>query len=216
MRLFIVCFILFFSLGIFIPQLLAEENRLVYDVKMGFMTIGRAELQDKGLVKKDGVEYRHLSVYVNTKQFKDREDIFANEMGLPIIVERDLILFGKRERIIEYYNQSKGVVTIVKNGKLMELSPGPGVENVFLFIMKNRNGNIGRLNGTRINLPVGDYELLVRDGGRVRTKAGVFDSWLVLTRPSKIKLWFDKKTGIPVRVAGAIPVLPYVLSLIKE
>ncbi len=216
MRLFVFLIFVLFCLGISLPIIWAKEGRFAYDVKMGFVTIGRAELEDKGLVKKDGVEYRHLSVYVNTKQFKDREDIFANEKGLPVIVERDLVLFGKKEKIVEYYNQKKGTVTIVKNGQLMELSPGPGVENVFLFIMKNRNKDIRKLNGSKIKLPVGDYELLVRDGNRVSTKAGVFSTWLVLTRPSKIKLWFDKKTGIPVRVAGAIPVLPYVLSLIKE
>ncbi len=189
---------------------------LIYDVKLGPVKMGTAAIRDLGEeMHPDLGKVRHIRVEVSTPQFKDVEEIFADPDRLvPLRVERDLVYLGSRERIVEYYDQTTGTVRVVKEGDGEKvLKSTPPVENVFLVILKAFEWGIDKV-GKRINLPTYSYELLVLDGGRIRTKRGTHLTYRVITRPRKIALWIDKENLIPVRISGTVPVLPYVLSLI--
>ena len=192
-------------------------TRLIYAVKLGVLTIGRAEIEDLGLVnKKDLGKVKHLRVRVSTPQFKDEENIYANPDTLyPIKIKRNLVYLGRHEQIVELYDQEEGYVRILKNGKETVLQQEVPIDNVFLLIFRSQVKGIDGMDEEKVNLPTASYKIKVEDGKKIYTKMGVFDVYLVRTFPSKIKLWFDKDKGIPVRVAGAIPMLPYVLSIIS-
>ncbi len=195
----------------------ARLPKLRYDVKLGPIRMGHAEIEDLGEEEHPELgRVRHLRVKVHTSQFKDVEDIYADpDRFIPLRVERDLVYLGKHEEIVEYYGQDKGQIRIVKKGDGERfLQKPPPIQNVFLVMLKVFELGVESV-GRKINLPTCSYRLIVRDGRRIRTKEGLFSTYRVFTDPRKIAIWIDKEKGIPIKISGAVPVLPYVLSLTR-
>ncbi len=216
---------LFFSILIFAVAFLCWQDmlwagrlpKLRYDVKLGPIRMGHAEIEDLGEEEHPDLgRVRHLRVKVHTSQFKDLEDIYADPNHfVPLRVDRDLVYLGRHEKIVEYYGQDKGQIRVVKEGDGEKfLHRDPPVQNVFLVILKAFELGVESV-GERINLPTSSYRLIVRNGRRIKTKQGLFSTYRIATDPRKISIWIDKEKGIPVRISGAVPILPYVLSLTK-
>ena len=191
--------------------------KLVYDVKLGMFRIGKAWIEDLGMTQLEGEDRPlwHIRVRVITPQLKDTEEIFADPKTLiPIRIRREVKYMGRDERIEEIYYPDKGQVRVIKEGDGEQVLTGKGpLDNVFLVILKSFFQGVDAIK--EVNLPTGSYEVLVREGGKMRTYAGVFDTWEVFTRPAKIRLWVSRDKRLPVRVAGAIPILPYTLVIRK-
>ncbi len=201
-----------------VEALYAGARRLTYDVKLGPFTIGKAVIEDLGMTEDNKLgRLKCFEVLVDTRQYRGTEKIYADPETLyPVRIERDISYFGKKERIIESYDQKKGEIVILKDNKgKMVLNQQPPVDNVFLLIIRTQQMGLKKIDGEKINLPTATYVIKINSGGKIRTKLGVFNTYLVSTTPAKIKLWFDKETGVPVRVAGAIPILPYLLSIVE-
>ncbi len=188
---------------------------LVYDVRMGWFPFGDAKIIDRGeIVDKDDGNLRLIEVLVNTPQLKDRELIFLHpESLMPVKVLRDVYFMGRKENIKEFYDQDKGEITIINGEKTTKLNTDVPVDNVFSFIVRLYVNKSALKEGTIINLPTGSFSLKLKGIGQVKTAVGKFDSIKVSTSPKRLEIWVSKRRSIPIRISGAVPLLPYKLVL---
>jgi len=194
-----------------------EKRDLSYVVKIGMVRIGRAKWHVFGKTRLDGIECEHLQVEVRTPQLKDKEDIYLDEKTLyPYKIFRQLTYLGMSEEIIEDYNYADKEVRITKNGKqIAALKQSLPIDNVFAFIYRLWQQGQRPQTGMKLQLPKQLLEIIVGKDRVINTRIGRFSSVMVSSRPKKVIVFFRKEDMLPVLIKGAIPILPYNLTVEK-
>src|SRR6185436_3827257 len=114
------------------PEPYQPGETITYDIKKLGMKVGEATLVYRGpgrVANRDTILIEFTSRAIN---FLDEEKIYLDTVNMvPMVVERNLNIFGKKEKIKEFYDQQKGTVRIVKNGETQTLTKNPPIENIY-------------------------------------------------------------------------------------
>jgi len=172
---------------------------------------GEATLEYRGTQKLDGQDAVLIIFRAEAINFLDEEKIFVDPVTfLPIRVERDLNIWGAKEKIIEYYDQNKFEVKVVKNsgGKITELviKKDAAVDNIYSFLYRYRRSGAFTVGETlHLNLPTQSVDLTLKSRQKIDAAGKTYDAYYLESKPEKYCLWFDTgESKIPLRIDGAI------------
>ena len=212
---------LFFALSP-MPSSAAEikpGEKIVYDIKKMFK-VGQAVLEYKGPVTIENQQLIHILVTMRAPNFYDQEDIFVEPINFyPVLVKRNLNIFGKKEKIIERYDQIKGTVEIIKNvrGKDVKqtIERKTPIENLYGFIYQFRlKGDLQNTSSVTMHLPTKD--VIMKNLGAVDIAAGgkTYKTVLLESDPKQYSLWFDTQgNSLPVKIDGGLGAIKAVMVL---
>ena len=182
-----------------------------YDIKKLKMRVGQASLTFHGLVSLDGRSALLLTFTSKGLKFFDEEKIYIDPRTfLPQKVERDLNIFGKKERIVEHYNAREGTVRIVKTvkNKTTEqvIKRSVPLDNIYCFIFRYRAmGKFATGESIQIHLPTKDVQFQAQRPRRLQLGDKEVEAYYMQSDPAQYRVWFD--TGahkVPLRIDGAI------------
>ncbi len=189
----------------------AAGETIVYDIKKFALKVGQAVLIFKGEVPWEGREALLVTLTSRGLNFFDEEKIYLDPRTfLPLRVERDLDIFGKKERIVEHYSPDNGAVRIVKTarGETTDqvIQKGHRLENVYGFIYRYRlRGEFSAGARTAIHLPTADVAFTVLGLEKVALAGRQTDAYYMESLPKKYRVWFDTSPArVPLRIDGAV------------
>jgi hypothetical protein len=198
----------------------AQEGRVIpfqkgetinYVIKKFGVNAGKASLTFQGQQEKDGKKSLLVVFRAEAFNFFDEEKIYVDpKTFLPICVERDLNIFGKKEQIKEIYDQAAGLVTVLKEvkGKKSEqkIKKDGAIENIYGFIYRYRlMGNFTAGATLTMNLPTQQVSFTLKKEDSLVVAGQEYRSFLLESRPNKYRVWFGKGVGnIPLRIDGAM------------
>ena len=189
----------------------ARAETIHYAIMQMGIKVGEATLSNVGpALYRD----KHTFLIVFKAQainFFDEEKIYTDPVDFyPLFVERDLNIFGKKEKILEVYGRLRGEIHVIKTvgSKPTEqvLEKTGAIDNIYGFILRYRRsgsfkiGDVLKLSLPTVNLKI---ELVKRLTLGIQGKR--YDSYFMLSRPAKYKIWFDSSAQRrPLRISGAI------------
>lgn len=198
------------------PSLAAEApfapgEVVKYTIKKMGMKAGKAQVTFKGDVDLDGRKLKLIVFRSEGFNFWDEEKIYVDpESFLPVRVERDLNIFGKKEKIIEYYSPPNGKIRIVKtaSGKTTEeiLDKDKAVENIYGFIYRYRmQGDFAQGRSLNIMLPTKEVTIQVKKRQTIKAGGQTYEAYYMESDSKEYRLWFDaSEHHIPLRIDGAV------------
>ncbi len=184
---------------------------ITYSIKKLGVKAGEAILTFHGKQNWDGKEVLLITFEATALNFFDQEKIYIDpKTFFPLRVERDLNVFGKKEKIFEDYDSPQGIVKITKmvgDKKIQKTIQKMGnIDNIYCFIYRYRKHGQFNLGDTlKINLPTKEVEISLEKVNTIKAAGQVFDSYFMQSNPKKYQVWFD--TGphkIPIRIDGAV------------
>lgn len=184
-----------------------------YDIKKFKMRVGEATFTFHGRVLLEGQSALLITFTSKGLKFFDEENIYVDPRTfLPQRVERDLNIFGKKEKIVEHYNAQEGSVRIVKTakGKTTEqvINRSVPLDNIYCFIFRYRAAGKFTVGETlQIHLPTKDVQFQVQKSRRLQLEDKEVDAYYLQSDPAQYRVWFD--TGahkVPLRIDGAVGV----------
>jgi len=188
-----------------------DGEKLIFRVKLGFLTVGRSQLIFEGKSKLDGKKVYLIKFNTKTKSFVDNETIYVDpDKFLPLRVERDIKMFGRKIDIVEEYNQKEKYVKITRteSGKTEEKiirSDGEIDSILCLIYLYRMPGSIEIGKTMSINLPLKKINIKVKNIRNAWVPAGEFDTYVLESQPRGYNFWFDtSKNRLPLSVNGAI------------
>jgi hypothetical protein len=200
------------SFAVGIKERFAASGQLTYKVYFNGMSCGSIIWKYLGEEKVEDKIAQIVSQESNTKvmgvfDFGGNDKVYL-EKGtfLPIKVERDLSLFGNKEKIVEYYDQVNGKVRVVKtaSGKTSEivLNQDKPIRHIMALLYFFPD-NVELKDGYQevFNLPT--QKLTIRYLGLKDIKTGSETKhcyFLKGTGARSFNLWLDKETRLPLRL----------------
>ena len=199
---------------IFYPGKLQAQNKdffgevITYRLRQLGLS-GTATLTINGLTKIEGQEALLITFVAKGFTFFDEEKIYLDPTTYyPIIVKRDLDIFGNKEKIVEYYDAQKGSVRIVNSkdpGKERVIEKGRPIENIYGFIYRQRRE--GKFNiGDEFVVQLPTQEVIIKAVEKRKMNVAKKDYEVVFMqgKPRHLKIYFDtSENKLPVRLEGA-------------
>lgn len=184
---------------------------IVYDIEKLKITVGEARLVYNGLVEINNRKALSLTVTATGFKFFDKEQIYLDpETFHPLLIKRNLDIFGKKEDIIEYYDAQKGKVRIVKKagGKTTQevIENGGRFDNIYGYIYRQRLlGRFSPNDTYDLHLPTRDVRLKLKETGKIEVNDKRYIAFYIASEPKKYRVWFDNSPlKIPLKIDGAI------------
>jgi hypothetical protein len=186
-------------------------EEIVYDIRKLKLKVGEAKLAYQGEVALEGRKMVLITFKASAVRFLDEEKIYLDpDSLLPLYVERNLNLWGKKEQIKESYDHVKGEIKIIKkaSGKTTEQvlkNKGP-IENIYGFIYRYRmNGSFRQGDKLDIHLPTKDIQLELVNKTKVKAEQKEFEAYYMESKPKQYRVWFESSDAkIPLRIDGAV------------
>jgi hypothetical protein len=218
-RLVIACFLCFYCFGGFaksIEERLGGKDSIYYEVAFNGMSAGFVEWKYLGKEEINGREVEVLSVSSDTKilaffDLTSSERVYLDSKTyLPVQVERDVLLFGKKEIIVERYEQEAGKVYIERvadtttREELRQDKPIHNILALLYFFPDNNPFKPGKW--LDYNLPTQKIRIKMVRERALNTAAGEKDTYFLLGRGAKrFSLWLDKENRLPLRLEFVFP-----------
>jgi hypothetical protein len=188
-----------------------EGETIKYAIKKMGMKAGDAMLVFNGKTTWRGKEAYLITFSATALNFFDEEKIYADvETLYPLAVERNLNIWGKKEKITEIYDQVKGIVTVEKtsgeeNSKQV-IDRKEKVDNIYCFIYRYRiSGEFNIGDAFSIRLPTKDVAIELVKKTTLKTAGKNYDAYYMQSDPSTYRVWFDvSKEKVPLRINGAV------------
>ena len=192
-----------------------EKTELSYVVKMGILRIGRAKWHILGKTRIDNKECVHLRIEINTPQLKDKEDIYLEtEHFFPYKIFRELSYLGMKENIIEKYDYGNKLLSVEKNGRhIVVFAQQRSIDNVFALVFRLWKNGQRPESGMELQLPKQLFKIIVGPAKSINTRIGKLRAIRVESQPTKVIVFFRESDMLPVLIKGAIPILPYNLTI---
>lgn len=220
MKFFLVSMLMFGLIGgvlAFTADVAAESvympgETIHYQIKKMGVKVGDAVLKYHGPVEDSGRQLILLVFTADGFNFYDEEKIYADPQTLlPLRVERDLNIFGKKEKITEYYDQAGAAIRVVKtkkDGTVKEqiLKKEGAVDNLYCFIYRYRvQGTFDAGETLRLKLPTKDVELKIMRNVVIKVGSLTRDSVFMESVSGEYRVWFGSDAErAPLRIDGAI------------
>lgn len=193
-----------------------DSQTLTYAVSANGIPSGQIIWEYLGCQIIDGQEANVLSVSSDTKilQFLNltsKEKVFLNSAtNLPLKVERDIILFGKKELIQEVYNQPEGYVTIKRdNTKKSDevLHQDKPIHNILaLLYFFPTDVKLEKNKWMTFNLPTQKVKIKMVKEETLTVGHKKRQAYFLIGRGAKrFNLWLDKEERTPLRLEFIFP-----------
>ena len=186
-----------------------QGETIHYDIKKMGVRAGQATLVFNGPQEREGQKMLLVTFTAKGFQFFDEEKIYLDPKTFyPVVVERNIDMFGKKEKITEAY--SKGLVKILKDEKdnhtEQVLKKDARIDNIYGFIYRYRaQGKFHIGEQHKIHLPTQDVTVKLVGQKELDIAGQKYDSFYVEGKPKKIKLWFaNNPEKLPLRIDGAL------------
>ena len=188
-----------------------KGETLTYAIKNLGIKAGDATLTLEGVTERNAREVNLIIFRAQAVNFLDEERIYADpETFYPLVVKRNLNIWGKKEKIEEYYNFDKGHIKIIKTegGKTSEqiIEKKGKIDNIYCFIYRyRRSGDFNIGDSLGIRLPTKDITIELTKKTSLKAAGKKYDAFFMRSIPKKYQVWFD--TGaqkIPLRINGSI------------
>lgn len=194
-----------------------------FSVKQSVMKMGEATLVFNGEVEHEGKTCALIVFTAKGFNFYDEERIFVDPVSfLPLVVTRDLNIFGNREKIVEEYDQVLGRIKVTKTAEGHEPASiviekkGP-IDNIYGFIYRYRMQE-RPAKGAKFDLRLPTLDVKISGVKDVEFKAAgkMYKAVLLGSVPSKYSIWMDKgEKRLPLRIGGAIGIANTVMTMIE-
>lgn len=188
-----------------------KGERIEYSIRKMGVKAGEATLTFGGATQLDGKPAVLIIFKATAINFWDEEKIYIDpQTFLPIRVERDVNLWGKKEKIIENYLPSANGVKITKkagNKTVEQVISKPGqLDNIYGFIYRYRRDGQFKIGDTlQMALPTQDVKLSLVEKEQLKAGNAVYDTYFMESNPKKYRVWFDSgERRIPLRIDGAV------------
>lgn len=192
-----------------VPFLRGEK--ISYDIRKFGIKAGEASLVFNGYVQINGMDAFKITFTAKAFNFFDEEKIYLDPKTFyPIIVERNLNIWGKKEHIIERYDAEKGIVNIVKDagGKVYAktIKKGRRIDNIYCFIYRYRNSGIFKPDEVlEILLPTKDVEFRLVKNTTFKMGDKEFNAYYLQSELKEYRIWFGRGPNkLPLRIDGAV------------
>jgi len=189
------------------PELIGEK--IVYDVKLGEINLGKARFNHLANVQLDGRTVNLAIFETRLIRFRDVEKIYSDpETFLPLKVERDIVVWPKAEKITEDYDQKNFILTITKTqGKKQEqtlLKHDGSIHNAILLpYYVRRTAKLQPGWTLKANLPTQQFEIKLVAMEDLKTPAGKFKSYYFQSTPQRFEIWISAdERRIPLKIKG--------------
>ncbi|MEW5894803.1 MAG: hypothetical protein AB1650_03430 [Candidatus Omnitrophota bacterium] len=189
-----------------------SPETLTYSIKKFGMTAGEATLQYVGLMDLEGRPAIQIIFTAKGFNFYDQEKIFADPLTLlPLRVERDLNIFGKKEKIVEVYDAEHYLVKVTKydNGKVVDemiFERQYPIDNLYCFLYRYRlNGVFEKGHGLTMFLPTKTVVFKIENKTEIHAAGKKREAWFMKSEPNEYRVWFGTDSdNLPLRIDGAI------------
>lgn len=189
---------------------------LFYDVFFNGIPTGKIEWQYLG---KDVVSDREVDVILLNSDtnilkllnLESKEKVYIDSATyLPLKVERDVVFFGKKEKIKEIYNQETGLITITKDNsskKQTFLHVAKPIQNILsLLYFFPKDIALIKDRPLYFNLPTQKVTIRMLYENDIAFGKGKKDIYFLAGKgDKKFNLWLDKKERIPVKMEFIVP-----------
>lgn len=186
-------------------------EKITYSIKKIGVKAGEATLAFEGTYRLNTKKAYLIVFTVRGLNFFDEEKIFVDpDTFYPVLVERNLNIWGKKEKISEHYLSGQGQVKIIKNagGKISEqtIEKKGKLDNIYSFIYRYRQSGTFQLGENLLmNLPTKDVNLKLKEVTKLKAAGKKFDAYYMTSDPSQYEVWFDNSAKkIPLKINGAV------------
>lgn len=184
---------------------------ITYTIKKFGVKVGEATLTLGGLEKVEARDLYRMTFTAKAPNFFDQEQIWVEPATLyPVLVKRNLNIFGKKEKIIEKYDLAKGEIKIRKEagGKISEqiITDKRNVDNIYCFLYRFRMRGEAKKGSTfMVQLPTKNVRIDVRERTQLKIAKRSYEAIYLESNPREYKMWFDTSARmIPLRIDGAM------------
>ena len=206
-----------FSFAKTIQERFKDKKKLTYKVSFNGIPSGRINWEYLGKEYLGDKETEVLTVSSTTKILKflnltSSEKVFIDSLtNLPLLVERDIVLFGKKEIIREVYDQKKGIVRIIRtDSKTREniLAQTTPIHNILaLLYFFPEDIKLKKKKWMSFNLPNQKVKIRFISERTLSTSKGNKKTYFLIGRGAKrFNLWLDKLTRLPLRLEFVFPI----------
>ena len=168
-------------------------EKIIYNVRMGNVTLGKSVFTRLPPVELDGKMVNLMSFDTRLARFSDKENIYsAAGTFLPLKIEREVSNWPFLEKISEHYDQDKFILTIVKNkGKGSQQrvikKDGPIHNTVILpFVLRNIPELAAGWSMTA-NLPSQKFEIKLSAVKTLKLPSGEFKAYHFESNPLNLR-----------------------------
>ena len=213
----------FFLLGTAVcaaPAPFSAGEVITYDIKQGFMKVGRATLTFPGEVQYEGQRLFLIVFRADGFNFYDKEEIYLDPDTLfPVVVLRDLNIFGAKEKIREDYLQGAKKIYLHKFARGKEtqqvIAVDGAVDNIYGFIYRyRRSGSFRTGEDLDIVLPTQKLKIGIVRPQRIKAAGRKAASLYMESNPAKYKIWFSiDGRRIPFQISGAVGIANTVMVI---
>lgn len=193
------------------PVPFKSGEKVTYSIKKVGVKAGEASLLIEGPVSVEGRDVFVITFTASALNFFDEEKITMDPQSyLPLRVQRDLNIWGRREKITEEYFQDQGIVRIKKiaGGKetTQTIKKKGTLDNIYCFIYRYRKQgrfNIGET--LTMNLPTRNVKIALASQGRIAAGGKKYQAFFLQSLPKQYRMWFDTgERKIPLRIDGSM------------
>lgn len=189
------------------------QDVLKYGVYFNGIPVGSIEWQYLGKETVSGKMAHVLYVSSDADILKvlnivSKEKVFIDSStNLPLKVERDVVFFGKKELIEEFYNQEEGWVKIIRSSENKEIEeevilrdkPIHNILALLYFFPKNIDLEFGKIQ--MFNLPTQKVKIKTVSLRGVEVNGRKEQAYFLLgSGDKKFNLWLDMKERLPLRM----------------
>ena len=194
-----------------VSQPFSKGETITYDIRKLKLTVGEAVLVFNGPVEVSGKKALLITFTAKGFKFLDEEEIFLDaKTFFPLLIRRNLNIFGNEEKIIEFYDSQRGKVRIVKTAKgktsTQIIENGKRFDNIYGFIYRYRRfGQFKENEELQLHLPTRDVVFKLVERKKFEAADQEFDAYYMSSTPKKFKVWFDSsQKKIPLMIDGAL------------
>lgn len=189
----------------------ATGETITYVIKSLKVNVGKATLTYHGIAELNGRKVYYIQFVATGMNFLDEEKIYASTDNFyPLMVRRDLNIWGKKEKIVEEYDHRQGTVKItkyVKDKQTAQTIKKDGLlDNIYCFIYRYRHAGVFQLGDSfLIRLPTRNVTIKLAKMTKLKTTDEQYDAYLMISKPSKYQVWFDTSDRkIPLKIKGTV------------
>lgn len=206
---FLLCVSTAFAAGIDLPFKKGEV--ITFAIKKLGVKAGNATLTFEGATQIKGQPTYLIIFKAEGFNFYDEEKIYVHpETFAPVMVLRDLNIFGSKEKITEEYLSQEGKIVITKttgeNTTREEIKKQGQIDNIYGVIYRYRAfGKFTVNDKVDLRLPTRDVTLKIEKSLNMKAAGQLYNAFYMASVPSKYQVWFDAGAQkIPLRITGAV------------
>lgn len=195
-------------------------ERIIYEVRLGKVKLGKAEFNHLPDALLDGKKVSFMTFETKLVKFKDLEKIYSDPNSyLPLRVERKIYNWPFHEEIREDYDQERHILRIKKyKGKKVNeivINKKDVINNAILLPYYVRDvAELEEGYSMFARLPTQDFKIELVAKEEIEVPAGRFQAYHFVSFPEKFEIWISADSRrIPIKIIGSGGLMGYYLVM---